>query len=104
MALEGSEAGKIDGVEEPKIYTKKEVQTFIAEISQRVLEPNTSHLHSVLAINHLLRQSNMPELLDGDLRDQLKDLWIKLKSTGVQLNDPPLLFTPTPSGMPSADS
>src|SRR5262245_46879872 len=77
---------------EPKIYTKREIQTFIGEISKRVLEPNTSHLHSVLAINHLLRQANMPELLDNDLRAQLKDLWIKLKSTGMQLNDPPLLF------------
>lgn len=79
-------------VTEPKVYTKKEVQTFISEISQKVIEPNTSHLHSVLAINHLLRQSNMPELLDNDLKEQLKDLWIKLKSTGVQLNDPPLIF------------
>lgn len=94
-------AGTIDGAaqsapaetsEGPKVYTKREVQLFVADVSKRVLEPGTSHLHSVLALNHMLRQSNMPELLDADLKEQMKDLWIKLKSTGMQLNDPPILF------------
>ena len=31
-------------------------------------------------------------MLDEKLKEQMHDLWIKLKSLGVQLSDPPLLF------------
>ncbi len=97
---------EVDGAEiagSPKVYTKKELQLFLADIGKRVLEPNSSYLHSVLAMNHLLRQANLPELLDTDTREQMKDLWIKLKSTGMQLNDPPLLFGTEAAAVPAVE-
>jgi hypothetical protein len=35
---------------------------------------------------------NVGELFDEDLKAQAKDIWVKLKSTGVQLSDPPFMF------------
>jgi len=85
---------KKDGssVEPAKLYSKKELQAFVAEISRKVVDKEPAYLHSMLAMNHILRQPNLPELLDGDLKDQLKDLWVKLKTTGLNLQDPPILF------------
>jgi hypothetical protein len=40
----------------------------------------------------MMRLPNAAELFDDELKAQMKDLWIKLKSTGIKLTDPPLLF------------
>jgi len=76
----------------PKIYTRKELEAFIVEIAAKVVDKEPAYLHSMLAMNHILRQPNLHELLDADLKEQLKDIWLKLKTTGLQLQDPPILF------------
>ena len=79
-------------LEATKLYTKKEFEAFAAEIARKVVDKEPAYLHSMLAMNHILRQPNLPEVLDADLKDQLKDLWVKLKTTGLHLQDPPILF------------
>ncbi len=79
--------------EELKLYTKKEIEAFIAEIGKKIVSDKPAYMHSMLAINQLLRQPNLPKLMDDELKEQLKDIWLKLiKSTGLQLANPPILF------------
>lgn len=87
-----NENGKEQIEASPREYSRKELEAFIAEISSKVVGSSNAYMHSLLAINHLLRASNAEELLDTELKEQLRDLWVKLKSNGLQLADPPLLF------------
>lgn len=80
------------GTTEFKDYTKQDVQAFLAQISEKVVNNSGSYFHSMLALNSLLRLSNAAEIFDQNLKEQAKDLWVKLKSTGLHLTDPPLLF------------
>jgi hypothetical protein len=80
------------GGEPQKFYTKAEIEAFVAEIGRKVVDSNPAYLHSMLALNHLLRQPNLKDLLDSELKEQLKDIWLKLKTTGLQVQDPPILF------------
>lgn len=73
-------------------YTRKEVAGFIAEISKKIVDSNTAFFHSMITLNTLLRLPNAEEIFDEELKEQARDLWLKLKSTGLQLTDPPLLF------------
>ena len=75
-----------------QVSTKKDVQDILESVSRRLMESHTSHLHSILMLNTVLRLPNASELLDEKLKAQAKDLWTKLKGTGLQLVDPPLLF------------
>ncbi len=86
---EADKAGIEDG---PKVYTKAEIEAFVAEIAAKVVDKQPAYLHSMLALNFILRQPNLNDLLDEDLREQLKDIWLKLKTTGMQLQEPPILF------------
>lgn len=81
-----------NGQGKERLYTKQEIENFVAEISRQVVGSSTAYMHAMLALNHILRQSNAEEFLDHDVKEQIKDLWIKLKSMGLQLNDPPILF------------
>ncbi len=81
----------IDGTD--RRYSKEEIERFVADIGRRVVDSNAAYMHSLLALNHILRQPNLPEVIDDELRDQMKDIWVKLmKSTGLQLVNPPILF------------
>ena len=79
-------------LESKKVYTREEIVVYLTEIAKKVLDTKSSYLHSMLALNELLRLPNAGELFTGDLKDQARDLWLKLKSTGIQINDPPILF------------
>lgn len=75
-------------------YTKAEILDFIGEINKQIVGSSKSTMHSLLALNHILRAPNARQVVDADLKQQLKDIWLKLKSSGLQLQDPPLLFGP----------
>ena len=78
-------------LEVQKIYTREEVQEALSSIAQQVVGSQTAYLHSMVLLNQLLRLPNAVELFDADLKSQARDLWVKIKSSGLQLADPPLL-------------
>ena len=75
-----------------KKYTKKEVSALLSEIAENVVTSDKNYLHSMLALDHIMRLPNAAELIDKDLKQQARDLWVKVKASGLQLEDPPLLF------------
>lgn len=107
MAENGSEqkadGEKKDGAEaQKKLLSRTEVAAYLTDIAKKILDTKSSNLHSMLALNDLLRQPNANELFTGELKDQAKDIWLKLKSTGLQVNDPPILFG-LPADFPTED-
>ncbi len=75
-----------------KSISRQALADFIADISSKSISPNESLLHCAVAMNQILTNSDTAELLDEDLKKQLKDVWLKLKNTGIDLIDPPSLF------------
>jgi len=78
--------------EKQKRYTKKQLRAYLVDVEEQVIGSDSAYLPSVIALNELLREPNTEALLDKELKAQMCDLWIKLKSIGLQLSDPPLLF------------
>ena len=92
----GNEA--VPAANEAKTYTRAEVQGILDEIAKKFVASGSAYMHSMLLLNHILRLPNAAELFDDGLKEQARDLWLKVKSTGLQLTDPPLLF-----GLPKVD-
>ena len=84
---------------EAKALTKRDVVGFLADISEQIEDSQGNYLHSLIALNEILNQPNADKLFDTELKAKAKEIWIQLKSSGLELNDPPLLF-----GIPDADS
>lgn len=72
--------------------SRQALAEYIADISAKCLTPNESLIHCTIAINQILTNAESSALLDEDLKSQLKDVWLKLKNMGIQLEDPPMLF------------
>lgn len=76
--------------------TKDQIKSYLVDIESKIINAEGAHMHSVIALNQILRLPNIESVVDKELKDQMRDLWVKLKSHGIQLSDPPLLF-----GLPS---
>ena len=82
---------------------KAEVKKFVADIEKMVAARAGADMASLIALNSLLCLPNAEELFDDELKSAVKDLWISLKSYGIELDDPPLLFG-LPEGFGEDDS
>ena len=78
--------------EKEQKLSKEEILAFVKDIESRISKNSEAHLHSLLAINKVMRAQNIDTVMDKKLKERLKAVWLKLKSAGVTLVDPPLLF------------
>ncbi len=72
--------------------SKEALHEYVQDISQKASLPDESRLHCAIAINQILSNAEYVNLLTEDSKGTLKEVWHKLKSDGIQLEDPPLLF------------
>jgi len=49
-------------------------------------------MHALSALNTVLRLRDAKKLFDEKLKERTRKLWLRIKASGVQLLDPPLLF------------
>jgi hypothetical protein len=74
------------------VISREMLAEYISEIAEKTLLEDESKLHSVIAFNQILSDQEKISLLDEEMKDQLKDIWSRIKAAGIQLVDPPLLF------------
>ena len=75
-----------------KVYTREDVKKVLALLSEKSVEPHPPYLHAMVLLDRMLRLPNAEQLFDSDLREQARDIWLKVKSMGLTIVDPPLLF------------
>lgn len=71
---------------------KEDIQAYLDDIEEKLLESGNAYLHSLIALDEILRHPKSAQLLDSDMKTQLRDLWSKIKESGIQLDNPPLLY------------
>lgn len=77
---------------DPRPYTKEEFESYLSLIEQKLLNSDDSYMHAVLSINDLLQKPDAPDILDEGLAKRAREVWAKIKSMGIVIADPPLLF------------
>ena len=83
---------QVTTVETSREISKEELQKTLEIIASSVVTSQSSYIQSMILLDHMLRLPNAREIFDAELKEQARDLWVKMKSTGLQLNDPPILF------------
>ncbi len=78
--------------QEVTTLNKKEIEDFLTLIAERIDASDDAYMHSVLAFNHIMRQPDAEALFDEPMRKVAREVWTKIKSMGIMLGDPPMLF------------
>ncbi len=70
----------------------KKIEEFLNEIEAKINTESDVTMHTMLAINDLLRNSKTPQSLTDATKERIKTIWNKISLTGLELNQPPLIF------------
>lgn len=76
------------------ITTKEELKTFLLGIRDRMTDQSAAAIYAVSAINYALNLPTIYTLLDNENKEIARDIWLRIKQSGMQLRNPPLLFQP----------
>ncbi len=88
----GSNESEAQATGPKELTSKAELKTFLNEIKKRVFEESTPAIYAVGAMNHVMTLPTIYDLLDNDNRELMREIWTRLKVSGIQLRNPPLLF------------
>lgn len=82
--------GEFEGA--PLISTKEELKAFLVSLRDKMTEQTAAPVYAMGALNHVLNLPSIYSILDKDNKEIARDIWLRLKQSGVHLRNPPLLF------------
>jgi hypothetical protein len=74
------------------ITNASELKTFLTAVLDKLKEDPTSCMYATSALKYALGLQDIYKLLDNENRELARDTWLRIKSTGLQVKNPPLLF------------
>ena len=75
-----------------KITTTAELKLFLTNLLDKMKDEAAAAIYISAAMNHVLNIPEIYELLDNESREMARDVWLRLKATGMHIKNPPLLF------------
>lgn len=88
-------AKKAVGEEFGKIATPADLKAFLQSILDKMKDEGLAGIYTASAMNFVLNLPQAYELLNNENRELARDIWLRLKQTGFQIKNPPLLFSET---------
>jgi len=74
------------------VTTKEELRDFLLNIRDKLADRAAAPVYALSALNHIMNKPVIYELLDKENKEIARDIWLRLKQSGFQLKNPPLLF------------
>ena len=75
-----------------KISTAADLKTFLRALLDKMKEESAAPIYIVGAMNYVLNLPEIYQCLDNENRELARDVWLRLKQSGLQVRNPPLLF------------
>jgi len=75
-----------------ELRTSEELKGVLLNIRDKMSDGTGAPVYSLSAVNYLLNLPNVYELLNDENKELARDIWLRLKSAGIQLKSPVLLF------------
>lgn len=70
-----------------------ELKTFLLSVRDRMSEDAAAHIFAATAMKHVLSLSNIYDLFDEETKEIARDIWLRIKQSGMHLKSPPFLFS-----------
>ena len=106
------ENGKAKSKKEPKgerqvsmvdgydvISSKSELKNFLQILRDRMTDRTAAPIYAVSAMNHVLTLPKIYDLLDNENKEVARDIWLRIRQSGMQVKNPPLLFGDESDGL-----
>lgn len=74
------------------ISTNAELKAFLQSLLDRMEEGQLAAIFTFSAINHLISSQATCELFCSETKEMARDLWLRVKQSGLQIRSPVFLF------------
>lgn len=74
------------------IASKAELKTFLLSIRDRMEDESAAPIYALSAMNHVMNHPDIYELLEPESKEIARDIWLRIKQSGMQVKKPALLF------------
>lgn len=97
-----AKTNSVDGENQPTIGSKEELKTFLLSVRDKMADQSSAAIYAVGAMNYVLNLPNIYNLLDNENKELARDIWLRIKQSGMQLRNPPMLFQPEEDSLGTA--
>lgn len=77
-----------------EISSTQELKDFLLHIQDKISDEVAAPIYSLAAINHILNLPSIYSILDNECKELARDIWLRIRQSGLQLRTPPMLFDP----------
>ncbi len=81
-----------DAKEMCQITSKAELKVFISGVRDKLLKEQAAPIFAMAAMQQVMSLDSIYDLMDGQNKEILQEIWVKLSQSGFHLRRPPLLF------------
>lgn len=74
------------------IGSSEDLNRYLLSVRDRLSDQSAPPVYAMTALNAILRMENIYKLLTPENKEIARDIWLRLKRDGMQVNNPPLLF------------
>jgi hypothetical protein len=82
-----------NGIEQEQLKDRKDLNAYLLRIKDRLTDKTLAPVHALSAMKWVLSQPNIYALLNADNKELARDVWLRVRQSGVQVKNPPLLFS-----------
>lgn len=76
-----------------EIKTKAHLKAFLNNIRDRIADNGAAPIYAMSAMNHVMTLPVVYDLLDNENKEIARDIWLRIKQSGLQVRMPSLLFS-----------
>lgn len=80
------------------ISSKADLKTFLLNVRDKLAEEVAAPIYALSAINYALSLPAIYEFLDSENKEIARDIWLRIRQSGMQVRNPPLLFSSEEDG------
>ena len=77
------------------IANKADLKKFLQDVRDKMADGSAPPVYALTAMNYVLNLQDIYSLLSDQSKELARDIWLRLRQSGVKLKNPPLLFDPT---------
>ena len=76
----------------PEIKTSSDLKEFLTALRDKMSDQAAAPIYALSAMNYVLNLPEIYSLLDNETKELARDVWLRIKQSGLQIKNPPLLF------------
>lgn len=74
------------------ISSKADLKKFLQDIRDKMAEGIAPAINAMSAMNYVLNLSEINDLLNEENKEIARDIWLRLRQSGIKIKNPPMLF------------